>query len=124
MILLLYVVDAILTSSSFQLISSVITDLTTKFEMKDLGTLHYSLCLQIKLPLRGYLCHNQSMSTTTAATVVVSTPYHVLFFTIIYNYISFILKFIKHLVKKNKKKITKCFYTSVSTRITFRNIVY
>lgn len=119
MVLLLYVVDAILTGSSFQLISSVITDLTTKFEMKDLGTLHYSLCLQIRLPLRGYLCHSQNMSTTPAAILVASTPYHVLF-TIIYNYISFTLTFIKRLVKK----ITERFYTTIHTRITFRNTFY
>ncbi|CAN6583600.1 unnamed protein product [Malus baccata var. baccata] len=43
----LYVDDVILTGSSSQLISQVIQDLTTEFEMKDLGNLHYFLGLQI-----------------------------------------------------------------------------
>lgn len=41
--LLLYMDDVILTGSDSQLISKVIKDLTTKFEIKDLGTLHYFL---------------------------------------------------------------------------------
>ncbi|CAN6715372.1 unnamed protein product [Malus baccata var. baccata] len=46
-LLLLYVDDVILTGSSSQLISQVIKALTTEFEMKDLGNLHYLLGLQI-----------------------------------------------------------------------------
>ncbi|KAM1286779.1 hypothetical protein ACFX2J_000788 [Malus domestica] len=46
-ILLLYVDDVILIGSSSQLISQVIKELTTEFEMKDLGNLHYFLGLQI-----------------------------------------------------------------------------
>ena len=46
-VLLLYVDDAILTESSSQLIFQVIKELTTEFEMKDLGNLYYFLGSQI-----------------------------------------------------------------------------
>ncbi|XP_028965114.1 uncharacterized mitochondrial protein AtMg00810-like [Malus domestica] len=52
-VLLLYVDDVILTGSSFQLIAQVIKALTTEFEMKDLGDLHYFLGLQISHTAEG-----------------------------------------------------------------------
>jgi hypothetical protein len=46
-ILVLYVDDLILTSSDSKLLNHVKTNLKNKFEMKDLGFLHYFLGLQV-----------------------------------------------------------------------------
>jgi hypothetical protein len=46
-ILLLYVDDLILTGSDFKLLNHVKTSLKNKFEMTDLGFLHYFLGLQV-----------------------------------------------------------------------------
>lgn len=46
LVLLLYVDDILLTGSSPELFKSLIAELSTRFAMKDLGTLHYFLGLQ------------------------------------------------------------------------------
>jgi hypothetical protein len=46
-ILVLYVDDLIITSSDSKLLNHVKTSLKKKFEMKDLGFLHYLLGLQV-----------------------------------------------------------------------------
>lgn len=52
-VLLFYVDDTILTSSSSQLICDVILALTKEFNMKDLGQLNYLLGLQITYQFTG-----------------------------------------------------------------------
>lgn len=56
-ILLLYVDDIILTGSNEQLVQSVIHQLTSEFEMKDLGLLHFFLGLQVEYQSQGLLIH-------------------------------------------------------------------
>ncbi|KAI5348760.1 hypothetical protein L3X38_001647 [Prunus dulcis] len=57
--LLLYVDDIILTGSSDALIQEVIDDLSSVFELKDLGLLTYFLGLQISYPSSGGIFVNQ-----------------------------------------------------------------
>lgn len=57
--LLLYVDDIILTCSSDALIQEVIDDLSSVFELKDLGLLTYFLGLQISYPSSGGIFVNQ-----------------------------------------------------------------
>ncbi|KAM1496471.1 hypothetical protein ACFXTO_031069 [Malus domestica] len=52
-ILLLYVDDIILTGNDPKLITQVITDLTKEFDLKDLGSLHYFLGIQITRTAEG-----------------------------------------------------------------------
>ena len=53
-ILVLYVDDLILTSSDLNLINHVKSDLKKKFEMIDLGHLHYFLGLQVLQSQEGF----------------------------------------------------------------------
>ncbi|CAN6727335.1 unnamed protein product [Malus baccata var. baccata] len=56
-VLLLYVDDIILTGDSDACVQSVISQLTTEFDMKDLGILHYFLGLQIDYHSPGLFVH-------------------------------------------------------------------
>ncbi|CAN6723036.1 unnamed protein product [Malus baccata var. baccata] len=56
-VLLLYVDDIILTGDSDACVQSVISQLTTEFDMKDLGILHYFLGLQIDYHSSGLFVH-------------------------------------------------------------------
>ncbi|KAM1777797.1 hypothetical protein ACFX11_044412 [Malus domestica] len=59
-VLLLYVDDIILSGDNETQVQAVITQLTSEFDMKDLGLLHYFLGLQIEYQPHGLLVH-QSM---------------------------------------------------------------
>lgn len=61
-VLLLYVVDIILTMSSYSGIVAVILELTKTFDMKDLGQLNYFLGLQISYHSNAYLFLSKSIS--------------------------------------------------------------
>lgn len=56
-VLLLYVDDIILTGDSDACVQFVISQLTTEFDMKDLGILHYFLGLQIDYQSQGLFVH-------------------------------------------------------------------
>lgn len=56
-VLLLYVDDIILTGDHDASLQDVIYELTTEFDMKDLGLLHYFLGLQIKYQTQGLFMH-------------------------------------------------------------------
>ncbi|XP_017184174.1 uncharacterized mitochondrial protein AtMg00810-like [Malus domestica] len=60
MILLLYVDDIILTGTSDDVIQSMISQLTTEFDMKDLGILHFFLGLQIEYQPQGLFVHQST----------------------------------------------------------------
>jgi hypothetical protein len=54
-ILSLYVDDMIITGNDIDYISVLKTELTRRFEMKDLGSLRYFLGVEIAYSPRGYL---------------------------------------------------------------------
>ena len=56
-VLLLYVDDIILTRNSDNYVQYVVSKLTTEFDMKDLGILHYFLALQIDYQSQGLFVH-------------------------------------------------------------------
>ncbi|BBG93855.1 transposable element gene [Prunus dulcis] len=59
-VLLLYVDDIILTGSNANLVQTVVDDLSSVFEMKDMGRLAYFLGLQITYPVSGGLFVSQT----------------------------------------------------------------
>jgi hypothetical protein len=99
-IIVLYVDDLILTSSDSKLLNHVKTNLKNKFEMKDLGFLHYFLGLQVLQTNEGiflsqskYACellhhfHMESrvnISSTCTSPEVDATLYHQLVGSLLY----------------------------------------
>ena len=57
MYLLLYVDDIIITGSDSTVVSNIISQLSTTFEVKDLGPLRYFLGLQIDYKKAGFSVH-------------------------------------------------------------------
>lgn len=62
-VLLLYVDDIILTGNVESHVQAVISQLTKKFDMKDLGLLHYFLGLQIEYQSQGIFVHQSKYIT-------------------------------------------------------------
>jgi hypothetical protein len=61
--LLLYVDDIIITGTAPSLISDLISQLKTTFELKDLGPLHYFLGLQLQYHDQGFSVHQTKYAT-------------------------------------------------------------
>jgi hypothetical protein len=61
--LLLYVDDIIITSTSPTLVTTLISNLQTTFEVKDLGPLHYFLGLQLQYHDHGFSVHQTKYAT-------------------------------------------------------------
>ena len=63
--LLLYVDDIIITGSDSTVVSTIISQLLTTFEVKDLGPLRYFLGLQIDYKKAGFFVHKRSEEHTS-----------------------------------------------------------
>ena len=61
--LLLYVDDIIITGNNSTTISNIISQLSTAFELKDLGPLRYFLGLQIDYKKAGFFVHQHKYLT-------------------------------------------------------------
>ena len=61
--LLLYVDDIIITGTSPTLLTTLISNLQTTFEVKDLGPLHYFLGLQLQYHDHGFSVHQTKYAT-------------------------------------------------------------
>jgi len=59
LVLLLYVDDILLTGSNPTLFKSLISDLSSRFAMKDLGNIHYFLGIQSQAHPQGLFLHQQ-----------------------------------------------------------------
>jgi hypothetical protein len=83
--LLLYVDDIIITGNSSSAVSDIISQLSTAFELKDLGPLRYFLGLQIDYKKGGFFVHQRKYLTNllhkftmtnckAASTPIATTP--------------------------------------------------
>ena len=59
--MLIYVDDIVVTSSSPSAVEALLKDLGKEFALKDLGSLHFFLGIEVKPVKKGLCCHKESI---------------------------------------------------------------